>query len=98
MKHELTAFAYCKRGRLLAIGRNNYVKSHPIQARFAAKVGQPQKIYLHAEIDALLKARQKVHRLVVVRVKKDGNYGNARPCVICREAIRFFGVAHIEHS
>ena len=98
MQHNLTAFAYDKRGRLLSIGRNSYVKSHPVQARFAKKCGHPQKIYLHAEIDALIKARTKVHRLVVVRIKADGNYGSAKPCAVCQQAISFFGVASVTHS
>ena len=98
MQHNLTAFAYNKRGKLLSIGKNSYVKSHPIQARFAKRSGQPQKIYLHAEIDALIKARTKVYRLVVVRIKADGNYGSAKPCAVCQQAISFFDVASVEHS
>ena len=71
-RFDLTAFAYGKRGRLLAVGRNSYIQTHPLQAKFAKKAGRPQAIYPHAELVALLKSRQQVHRLVVVRYNKAG--------------------------
>lgn len=97
-RFELTAFAYDKRGRLLSIGRNSYIKTHSLQAKFAKKAGRPQAIYLHAELVALLKSRQQVHKLVVVRYNKDGSPGNAKPCEICQLAIEAFNVKHVEHT
>lgn len=97
-RFDLTAFAYDKRGRLLAVGRNSYIQTHPLQAKFAKKAGRPQAIYVHAELAALMKARQQVHRLVVVRYNKDGSPGNAKPCEICQLAIKEFGVKHVEHT
>ena len=97
-RFEITAFAYDKRGRLLSIGRNSYIRTHPLQAKLAKKAGRPQAIYVHAELSALLKARQQVHKLVVVRYNKDGTPGNAKPCEICQLAIKEFGVKHIEHT
>ena len=97
-RFEITAFAYDKRGRLLSIGRNSYIRTHPLQAKLAKKAGRPQAIYVHAELSALLKARQQVHKLVVVRYNKDGTPGNAKPCEICQLAIKEFGVRHVEHT
>lgn len=97
-RFEITAFAYDKRGKLLAVGHNSYVKTHRLQAHYAKKAGRPQAIYLHAELAALMKARQPVHRLVVVRYNADGSPGNAKPCEICQLAIKAFNVKHVEHT
>jgi deoxycytidylate deaminase len=92
-RHTLTAYAYDKRGRLLASANNNYVKSHPLQAHFAELVGQPERKYLHAEIAVLLKCKTtKVHRVHVERFYKDGNPAPAMPCEVCKAAIKAFGV------
>lgn len=97
-RFDITAFAYDKRGRLLSIGRNSYIKSHSLQAKFARKAGRPEAIYVHAELAALMKAKQQVHKLVVVRYNKDGTPGNAKPCEICQLAIKEFGVRYVEHT
>ena len=97
-RFDLTAFAYDKRGRLLAVGRNSYIQTHPLQAKFAKKAGRPQAIYVHAELAALMKARQQVHKLVVFRYNKDGSPGNAKPCEICQLAIEAFNVKYVEHT
>jgi deoxycytidylate deaminase len=97
-RFEITALAYDKRGRMLSIGRNSYIKTHSLQAKFAKQAGRPQAIYVHAELAALMKARRKVHKLVVVRYNKDGSPGNAKPCEICELAIKEFGVKYVEHT
>ncbi len=96
--YEITALAYSKDGRLLSVGKNSYTKTHPLQARLAAKVGRPKAIYIHAELDALIKAREDVHKLVVLRYDSKGNPMMAKPCNICESAIRMFGVKNVEHT
>ncbi|HXQ34005.1 MAG TPA: hypothetical protein VN843_08340, partial [Anaerolineales bacterium] len=71
---------------------------HPKQALFAKRAKEPEKIYLHAEIDALIKARTKVYRLHVVRVRPDQSTGIAKPCEICRMAIEEYGVKVVTHT
>jgi len=99
-KQRIEAFAYDKRGRLLAIGHNSYTKTHPLQKRYAAKTGKPDRIFLHAETVALLKAskRGKVYRLVVKRYGKKGQELLAAPCECCREAIQQFDVKVVQHT
>lgn len=98
-KVEITALAYDKRGKLLSVGRNSYIKTHPLQQRFARKARQHDRVFLHAEVDALIKARgQHVHRLVVVRLDKDNRPALAKPCECCQLAIKHFGVRHVEHT
>lgn len=97
-KHKLTALAYDKRGRLLAVGRNSYIKTHPLMAHYGRKSGRVNKIYLHAELDALVKARGRVHKLVVMRYNQQGQPVLAKPCPACQLAIADFGVTHVEHT
>jgi deoxycytidylate deaminase len=85
-KQRIVAVAL-RKGRVLAIGYNSYSKTHPRQASFARGVGQDERVYLHAEISALLRCRVKPDELHIVRIKRDGGYGCASPCPVCRLAI-----------
>jgi deoxycytidylate deaminase len=96
-RQSITALAFDKRGRLLSVGRNSYTKTHPVQMRYARKVGKPGAIYLHAEIAALIKARGEVYKLVVNRQGARGPLP-ACPCDICQGAIFDYGVKIVEHT
>lgn len=95
---KLTALAYDKRGRLLSVGTNSYIRTHPLQAKYSRKAGKPDAIYIHAELAALLKARGKVHKLVVVRYGKKGQPLLAKPCAACQLAINDWNVEIVEHT
>lgn len=97
-RFEITAFTYDKRGRLLSVGRNSYVKTHSLQAKYAKMAGRPEAIYVHAELAALMKARNDVYKLVVVRYNRDGTPALAKPCSVCQLAIEAFGVRVVEHT
>ena len=99
MKHSITAIAYTKSGRIISIGHNSYIKTHPLQASIAASVGKQHKIYLHAEIDAIIRAKgERIHTLKIFRLGKSGKYLNAAPCPICSHAIKLYGIKHVEHT
>lgn len=97
---NITAFAYDRKGRLLSIGRNSYVKTHPLQARAAKEVGEDYKIYLHAEVAALVKIKnwQKIDKLVVTRYNKNGEPMLAKPCRVCQRVIKIAGISTVEHT
>jgi hypothetical protein len=97
-KYDHTALAYNKRGKLIAVAKNSYVKTHPLQAKFGKESGKPNAIYLHAELAVLIKAREPVHRLVVLRFDSKGTPANSAPCASCQLAIKHYGVRHVEHS
>lgn len=99
-RQDVTAIIYDKKGNILSIGKNSYIKTHPLQARLANSVGKPKSIYLHAEIDAIIKCKDisKAHRIRVIRVLKNGEYGNACPCSICREGISKTPIKEIEYT
>ena len=51
--------------------------------------------WLHAEMDAIIKARRNPIdglTMYVVRIRKDGTYGNSKPCRECVQAIRDAGL------
>ena len=97
-KYEITAIAYNKRGRVIAVGHNSYEKTHPAQAKFGRKSGKPNAIFLHAELACLLRAKEKVHRLEVFRYDNDGKPANSKPCPSCQLAIKEYGVTHVKHT
>lgn len=99
-KHNLTAFVYDKRGRLLSVGRNSYVRTHPIQAKAAKAVGQTDRVFLHAEVAALVKLKDwtKAHRIFVTRVDRNGVYQLAKPCACCMHVIKQTSIKVIEHT
>lgn len=99
-KHNITAIIYDKRGKVLSIGKNSYVKTHPEQKRYAEKVGLVHKEFLHAELAAIIKCRNmdKAHKIIVYRYTKDGKPALAKPCKSCHAAIIDSGIKVIEHT
>ena len=98
-KQIINAYCYDKQGHLISSATNNYTKSHPLQAYFAIKVGQPARIYLHAEIAAILKAKGKhIHKIKIERIGRKNTMLPSYPCPICREAIKAFGIKEIEYK
>lgn len=100
MKPVITAICYDKRGRILSIGRNSYVKTHPMQAKIAKEVGSPSRIYLHAEMDAILRVKDwdRIHKMTVVRRNSKGEGMCAKPCAICQRMINLVGIKYVEHT
>jgi deoxycytidylate deaminase len=95
---HITAVIYDKKGRVLSVGKNSYVKTHPQQARHARIVGLPEKIFLHAEMDAIIRCRDlsRAHKITVARITRKGKYGNAKPCLVCQSAIKEAGIKQVE--
>lgn len=98
-KYSITAKTYDKRGRLIASAENNYRKTHPLMLHFASKVGMCEKIYLHAEVLALIRSGEReVDHMVIERYNSDGSPALAKPCPVCTEAIKAFGVKQIFYT
>lgn len=99
-KQDVTAIIYDKRGRVLSIGKNSYTKTHPMMVLHATRVGRPQKIFLHAEIHAIIRCKDltKAYKMVVMRFDKNGNPMNAAPCPVCQSAIEAAGIKYVEHT
>lgn len=94
-KHTVVARCFDKKGNFLSIARNSYTKTSTVQAKYAKLAGREGAIFLHAEVAALLKARQPVYRIEILRLQADGKPALAKPCGICALAIEAFGVTEI---
>jgi deoxycytidylate deaminase len=95
----ILAKCYDKRGKLLSTAFNSYKRTHPVQKYFAQRVGLDAKEYLHAEVAAILKAKdKKIYRITVERYNKDGLPMLAKPCPICQKAIKAYGIHVVEYT
>lgn len=99
-RQTLTAVVYDRKGRILSVGQNSYIKTHPLQAKHADKVGLPEKQFLHAEIHAIVRCKDitKAHKILVSRWNKNGEPMNAKPCPVCQSAIEAAGIELVEHT
>ena len=100
VKQVITAFIYDKRGRVISVGHNSYVKTHTLQALHAHKVGEPHRQFLHAEIAAIARCKDltRAHRMFVTRFGRDGKPALAKPCSICESALRAANITIVEHT
>ena len=87
-----------KKNKVIATAVNLERKSHPLQAKFAKRVGLWQKIYLHAELFSLIKAKEDADTIVVARVNNQNKLRNSCPCPICSLAIEEAGIENIYYS
>lgn len=99
-EQRLAAICVDRKGKVLGKGTNSYTRTHTLQRHFAILAGLPEeKMFLHAEIQALLKSKDKpVHTLYVARMLKDGSEGLAKPCPACVEALKAFGVQKVVYT
>lgn len=99
-KFSITAIIYDRKGNILSVGKNSYVKTHPLQAHYANKVGEAHKVFLHAEIHAIVRCAdiEKAHRIAVFRYNEAGLAVSAKPCKICQAAISKTPIKIVEHT
>lgn len=84
----------------MSIGKNSYCKTHPLQKKHTNDVDLPEKIYLHAEVHAIVKCRDltKAHKIMITRYDSDGNPKNAKPCPVCVSAIEAASIKVVYHT
>ena len=98
-RYFITAKCYDKKNNLISTGTNSYTKSHPLQAHFAKLANCPEKTSLHAEIHAIVRAKDsKVHKIVIERYDAEGYTALAKPCPVCQEAIKAFGIKLVQYT
>lgn len=99
-RHNIGAVLVSKNWDILGVG-SNVRKTHPLQAELAAKVGLEHKIFLHAELQCLINAKRRDlrgARLFIYREFVNGCTALARPCPICMEGIKMFGIQEIYYT
>lgn len=89
------------KGEIIATGYNRR-KSHPLMKEYS---GSDTKIFLHAELDALIRGLRRVGEPVigstdmyVARLSKGNNVLLSKPCPICSKAIEAFGINNVYHT
>ena len=97
-KHIVKASVFDRKGKIISEAYNSYTKTHPVQYNYAKQCGEPYKIYLHAEIAAIIKAKGKGYKIIVERFNDEGVPLLAKPCHICMLAIKEAGIKRIEYT
>jgi len=91
-RYTLTAIIRDRKNRILSIGKNSYLKTHPIMYRLGKTVGYDgEKIHIHAEIDAIVKCRHldKAYSIEVYNYSpRSKTYRPSKPCSICMTGIK----------
>jgi len=88
-----------KKKKIIAVGWNKR-KSHPLCVEYQPN---PQRIYLHAEMDAIIKTINRHGpdmlpdcKLVVLRLTKGGRIAESKPCEGCMSLINAMNVGEVE--
>lgn len=98
-KYSVAAASLSSSGCLISYGTNSYVKTHPLMKKYAPSFGRNRhRLYIHAELSALVRSKGRVAELVVIRILRDGSYANAKPCSICEAALREAGVRKVYYT
>ena len=100
-RYDITAIVRDKHGHIISRANNSYVKTHPMQAKLAKRVGRDKKIFLHAEVLAILRAGHQIeqaHSIEVYRFDANGNPRLAKPCPICMELIHTTPIKQIIYT
>lgn len=96
-----------KKGKVVASAVNLENKSHPIQASYGKRassihndIGLSKKLFLHSEINCLIKSKGKGDTIIIARVGGKGGreLRNSRPCPICTLALEEYGIKNIHYS
>lgn len=88
-KKRLFAVILDKKNRIVSESSNRYDKTHTTQFHYGKRTGNPHACYLHAEIAALLKDKNRRGvKMIVARVDSKGKPCLAAPCVACQLALK----------
>ena len=97
-RHHVVAFATDNHGNIISKASNSYLKTHPVQAEYAEKVGKEEAIFLHAEVAALVKCRRQPDTVYIARYGRTGDQMLAAPCPICELAMLEAGVRKVVYT
>lgn len=100
-KYMVTAYIRDKKGRVLSIGKNSYIKTHPRMVNLGKQVGyhNHEKRFIHAEIDAINKCPnlERAYSIdIYVYSERSKKYRESAPCPICSLAIGLTGIKIIQ--
>lgn len=90
---EITAIIRDKKGRILSIGKNSYVKTHPMMYKYGKYI-EKKAICLHAEVHAIVRCKNldRANTIEIYRTFANGDVTLIKPCKICAGAIEDLGL------
>ena len=94
---KICCIAFNKSGNIIQMNFQKENTTHPKQYFYAKQTKQPYKIFLHAELNVLLKSKNP-YGIFVCRVDSEGNLVNSKPCDICQLALDASKVAKIFYT
>jgi tRNA(Arg) A34 adenosine deaminase TadA len=99
-KYRIGAIITDSKGSILSKGTNSYIKTHPLQAFWAAEVGEARRVFRHAEIHAISRIPKdsRPYAIYIGRINRDGTSAIARPCRICERAIKESGIREVHYT
>lgn len=87
-----------KKGNIIAKDTNKMRKTHPVQARYAWKANREEKVFLHAEISAIIRCRKaEPYKMFVARILRNGEPASSKPCEVCSLAIEEAGISYVHY-
>lgn len=103
--YSIFCFVYDK-NKLISIGRNNMIEQNAKAYRFGVKYGIDKLKdfpYMHAEMDSISKLWGRHYitgkeKFVVIRLKKNGELGMAKPCSNCQTVLRALNINNVIYS
>ncbi len=90
-----------KKNRVISNGCNTLKKTHPLQALYAKLTNNPEAIYLHAEMSAIVRAKEVDLEGATIHIFRRGLGGelrNSRPCDSCMRALIKRGIKKIHYT
>jgi len=93
-KFNMMSVSLDRKGNIVAFGKNSYCKTHPKMALYNKNYNE-FKIFLHSEIDCLIRSKKEPYTLIVARIGKKGEIRIAKPCPVCLEAIKHSTVKQV---
>ncbi len=98
-KYYMASCTVDKQGRIIAFGMNS-TKTHPLMVTYSklSKDTRPNRIYLHAEVSALVKSYRKPYAIFVTRINRQKEMAMSKPCPICTFAIQTAGIKRVYYT
>lgn len=87
-----------RKGKPVCTAVNSYTRSHKRQRDYADRAGFPKKVYLHAEIAALIKSRCRGDTMYVYRLNRKGELLPSRPCPVCQLALNELKIRQVYYE
>ena len=99
LEHRCSHIAFLiRKNKITHIGTNS-CRTHPETLKYDYK--DHQLVGIHAELSVCMKSDKenlRDYKMVVLRVDRNGNLANSKPCCGCQSVIKQFNIGEVWHS